>query len=242
MKNLTIFLSFSICFSFTTLNSQKRNSGVIYYKSKINSKELDNYLSIKRDKLKNERVKKSLDEVFLNTKSIKSELIFSDNKGVFKVIDKLDLDNKTLAQKILKTVSGGDKIYYYNENDKIYLIRDCEALGECFIFENKYLEWKLFQETKLINGYKSFKATRDNGKVIAWYTPSIPINFGPKGEYGLPGLILELEIGRIIFNATKIVLNPKEKIIIEELKDGKRVSYKEYSEIMNNAKKNLFGN
>ena len=98
------------------------------------------------------------------------------------------------------------------------------------------------QESKIINGYKSYKATRSNGKVIAWYTPAIPINYGPKGEYGLPGLILELEIGKIIFKATKIILNPKEKVNVQEPKGGKRVSYEEYNKIMKKAKKSVFGN
>ena len=125
---------------------------------------------------------------------------------------------------------------------KTYLIKECEALGECFIFDNKFLEWQLTQEIKHINGYLSYKATRSSGKVIAWYTPEIPISFGPKGEFGLPGLILELEIGKIIFRATKIILNSKEEITIEEPKGGKRVTHEEYSEIMSRAKKSVFGN
>ena len=78
--------------------------------------------------------------------------------------------------------------------------------------------------------------------MIAWYTPSIPFGFGPKGEYGLPGLILELEIEKILFKATKITLNPKEEIVIKESKGGKRLSYEEHSEIVGKAKKTVFGN
>ena len=98
------------------------------------------------------------------------------------------------------------------------------------------------QESKMINNYLVFKATRSNGNIIAWYTPKIPIGFGPKGEYGLPGLILELEIGNIVFKTTKIILNPKEEIKIKEPKGGKRVSYEEYKEIVKKAKKRVFGN
>lgn len=103
------------------------------------------------------------------------------------------------------------------------------------------MEWQLTQETRTINGYLTYKATRSKGKVIAWYTPEIPISFGPKGEYGLPGLILELEVGKIIFKVTKIVLNPKEEIKVEEPTGGKRVSFEEYKKIMKKAKESVFG-
>jgi Protein of unknown function (Porph_ging). len=143
---------------------------------------------------------------------------------------------------VLKTVSGGSNEYYYNTTDHIFLIKDCETLGECFIFDNTYLEWTLTQETKRINNFLCYKAIRNKGKVIAWYTPKIPFGFGPKGEFGLPGLILELEIGRIIFKATKIVINPKEKITVEVPKDGKRVSKEEYEVILKKSTKNFFDN
>jgi GLPGLI family protein len=78
--------------------------------------------------------------------------------------------------------------------------------------------------------------------VIAWYSPKIPIGFGPKVEYGLPGLILELEIGNIIIKASKIIINPKEKIKVEKPKGGKFITMEEYKEIMNKVKKSVFGN
>jgi GLPGLI family protein len=101
---------------------------------------------------------------------------------------------------------------------------------------------KLTQETKIINGFGCYKGTRSNGKVIAWYAPSIPVSFGPKGEYGLPGLILELERGKIIFKATKIILNPENELEIKVPKDGKMVTTKEYTQIIKKAKKSVFGN
>jgi GLPGLI family protein len=224
------------------LFSQKNIKGYVIYESSISGIKRSNYITDKRKKIKKKNVIQTLDKVFGNTKKIKSKLIFKNNEGVFKVTDVLSLDKNDLAQKINKIYAGNKKEYYYNNNSKTYLIKECEILGECFIFDNTYLEWKLTQENKTINGYISYKATRSNGEVIAWYTPSIPIGFGPKGEYGLPGLILELEIGKIIFKATKIVLNPKESIKIEKPKGGNRVSKEEYHVIMDKAKKSVFGN
>lgn len=169
-------------------------------------------------------------------------MTFANGEGLFIVEDKLSTDIQNLGQRYQKISAGGSNEYYYNENTKTYSIKNCETLGECFIYTDNYLKSQLTQESKKINGYNCYKAIRSNGKVIAWYTPLIPVNFGSKGEYGLPGLILELEIGKIIFKVTKIVLNPKEKVEIEEPKDGIRVSYEEYAKEIKKAKKSVFGN
>jgi len=242
MKVLKTYLTSFIIFIGSVIYGQSDFSGIVQYESTIGSKKLAEYLSTKRKNIKNKALVKSLDQVFLYTKAIKSTLTFSEGKGLFVVEDKLSTNIHDLGQRINKTSAGGSKEYYYNVKDKVYLIKDCATLGECFIFDNNYLEWQLTQETRTINGYVTYKATRNNGKVIAWYTPSIPIGFGPKGEYGLPGLIIELELGKIVFKATKITLNPKNKFVVKEPKSGKRVTYEEYSEIMKKARKSIFGN
>ncbi|WP_159949557.1 GLPGLI family protein [Polaribacter septentrionalilitoris] len=240
MKKKIILLF--IIFINSIIYGQLSFSGIVHYESTISSKKLDEYLSTKRKSIKNKALLKSLDQVYLYTKAIRSKLSFSGKEGLFVVEEKLSTDIHDLGQRINKTSAGGSKRYYYNDQTKTYLIKDCDVLGECFIYTNKYLEWQLTQETKIINGYLTYKATRSKGKVIAWYTPEIPISFGPKGEYGLPGLILELEVGKIRFMATKITLNPKEKIKIEEPKGGKRISYEEYEKEIKTAKKRIFGN
>lgn len=242
MRLLKIYLAILLFFTTSNFVSQTNLYGIIEYESKINGKKLDEYLSKKRSEIKNNYVVKSLDKVFFYTKAIKSKLVFTHRKGLFTVKDKLSFDIQDLGQRINHTSAGGTKEYFYDDNNKIYLIKECDAVGECFIFPNNFLKWQLTQETKNINGYISYKATRSNGKVIAWYTPKIPISFGPKGEYGLPGLILELAIGKIIFKAKKIVLNPKEKIIVEELKGGEFVTFEEYKKIIAKAKEKVFGN
>ena len=242
MKLLKIYLTSFIIFTNTIVYSQVNISGIVHYESTINSKKLDEYLSKTRKNIKNPALINSLDKIFLYTKVIKSKLSISGKEGLFVVEDKLSTDIHDLGQRINKTSAGGSNEYYYNDTNKTYLIKNCETLGECFIYTNNFLEWQLTQETRAINGYVSYKATRSNGKVIAWYTPSIPISFGPKGEYGLPGLILELEIGKIIFKASKIELNPKNKVNVIEPEDGKRVSYEEYEKEIKTAKKRIFGN
>lgn len=61
-------------------------------------------------------------------------------------------------------------------------------------------KWILGNETQTIAGYTCKKATttRDLGvvqNITAWYCEEIPISDGPSQFNGLPGLILQIEIG-----------------------------------------------
>jgi len=69
-------------------------------------------------------------------------------------------------------------------------------------------------------------------KIIAWYTPQIPIKTGPDEYWGLPGLILELKSGKTTMLCSKIVLNPKDDIDIDVPSKGKSVSRTEYKKIV----------
>lgn len=77
-----------------------------------------------------------------------------------------------------------------------------------------------------------FKMDEPKDKVIvAWYTPEIPVSFGPNNYWGLPGLILELNEENNVILCSKIVLNSKEKSEIKRPKNGEKVSQKKFDEI-----------
>lgn len=69
-------------------------------------------------------------------------------------------------------------------------------------------------------------------EVTAWYTPQIPLSQGPLEYWGLPGLILEINVGNTTMLCSKIVMNPGEKSKIEAPEKGKEVTKKEYKEII----------
>lgn len=69
-------------------------------------------------------------------------------------------------------------------------------------------------------------------EVVAWYSPQIPVNQGPDGYWGLPGLILEVNADRTTILCTKIVLNPAEKEEIKKPTKGEEVTQAEYTEIV----------
>jgi GLPGLI family protein len=68
--------------------------------------------------------------------------------------------------------------------------------------------------------------------VTAWYTPEIPVNQGPEGYWGLPGLILEINDGKTVILCSKVVLNPKVKAEIKAPTKGKLIPQKEFDEIV----------
>jgi GLPGLI family protein len=75
--------------------------------------------------------------------------------------------------------------------------------------------------------------------ITAWYTMDIPVNQGPEGYWGLPGLILEVNDGKTTILCSKIVLNVKEKAEIKAPNNGKEISQKDYDETVTKKMKEL---
>lgn len=112
---------------------------------------------------------------------------------------------------------GGNGIYYKNRVREIKL-RKLDFLGEVFLITYPYNEWdiELKNETKKIGKYTCYKAIlkaddynpilKKKSELIreVWYTPEIPLPFGPAGYDGLPGLVLEVKEGGIYYVVDKI--------------------------------------
>jgi GLPGLI family protein len=79
--------------------------------------------------------------------------------------------------------------------------------------------------------------------VTAWFTNEIPVSFGPKGYYGLPGLILELHEGKQIHVAQNVKLSQDSDVTIAKPIKGLKMTQKEFDNIgkemdENNQKRN----
>ncbi len=157
---------------------------------------------------------------------------------------------------------GGNDVYYKNIKENRF-VNKTEIMGKLFLIKDKLTkyDWKLTSETKNIGVHTCYKATYtrqedrtnmsvENGEVTqktekvdvvttAWYTPSIAVSNGPRGYNGLPGLILELREGNETIICSEIVMNPKDKITIEEPTKGKVVSQEKYRKIMDKKSKDM---
>ena len=166
--------------------------------------------------------------------------------------------------KVMSLFSGEGEgtVYYKNLKEKRF-VNKTAIMGKLFLVKDslpKY-DWQLVSETKNIGMYTCYKAifseeventtsTFVNGElkeanekeIIAttvWYTTQIPVSNGPSTFYGLPGLILEINDGTTTIVCTEIILNPSEKITIEEPEKGKIVNQTDFDKISEEKTKEM---
>jgi len=99
------------------------------------------------------------------------------------------------------------------------------------------LTWYSFSWSKLSNDKEIIDKENTEKKVKmtaveAWYTLQIPVGHGPLEYWGLPGLILEVSADNTTLLCSKIVINPKEKIVINPPTKGDVVTKKKYQDVV----------
>jgi GLPGLI family protein len=147
-----------------------------------------------------------------NKKSIVEEEIFGKEFLIVEPLEKPDW----------KLLNETKKIGEYNCFKAELLIQVKEKQKE------EYKEFLKKEETKP----SLFKMEEPKDKVIiAWYTPEIPVSFGPNNYWGLPGLILEINEDEIIILCSKVTLSNKEKSKIKVPNTGAKVNQKKFDEI-----------
>ena len=189
-------------------------------------------------------------------------LEFTNNESIYKEAENLDKPTNTSSGgiQIMVAGDGGGNVLYKNIKENRFT-NQSDLFGKLFLIQDKLEqpEWTLEKETKNIGQYTCFKATfkrmvRESGvmrmtvnsneeaeepevneveqTVTAWYTLQIPVKHGPGNYNGLPGLILEVNDGSESILCSKIVINPKNEIDVEEPKKGKKVNQEEFEAIM----------
>ena len=191
-------------------------------------------------------------------------LNFNKTKSTYKQNKKLSGPNMSSGgvQVVIAGSGGGSDILYKDIANKSY-INKTEISGKRFLIKDKLEDygWEMSGETKNIGNYTCYKATRSreetrtsfsmtDGKqeekkekvtvvTTAWYTPQIPVSNGPEEFWGLPGLILEIQDGKLTIACTEIVMNPTEKVEIKKPKKGKKVTQAKFDEIMDKHSKEM---
>ncbi|MFY7957736.1 MAG: GLPGLI family protein [Flavobacterium macrobrachii] len=203
------------------------------------------------------------------TISVEYSLIVQPDKDLFKgneIMTRLlakaieDAKNETFTLVIQK---GNSKFYhntilskndysktplFANYDGTIYTINNmqyiqCLLLGnDVFVKKETTKNWKITDETKMIDGYKCYKATNVfvvitpkkvfNHPVVAWFCPDLPFNHGPNGYGNLPGLILELQQFYSVYGVKKITLDSNISFSTNEIAKIKLISETERDEIL----------
>jgi GLPGLI family protein len=174
--------------------------------------------------------------------TLRFELVFNGNESIFLLEEQMESDLNPLSISFAKNIITKGK-YYCNLNDNIFL-RESNFYDKYTLIRSKpfIIDWILTKETKKIGGFICYKAITEKVKVnnkgihtfqvIAWYTPEIPIPFGPNEFNGLPGLILELKDSHFTFIAKRITIDPKRinKEKIKRLNSDNIISENEHME------------
>lgn len=165
----------------------------------------------------------------------KMELLFSPSKSLYTYPE--------------ETENSGE---YSWSNSEHVIFRDfdnarktdiIELIGKTYIIEDSLIapKWKILNEIKEIQGQMCMKAQSQNtvkGQTItAWFADNLPVSAGPDEYFGLPGLILELDIndGDVIITATNVEFKPvNEKIILPRKMKGRKINTEQYNSLINN--------
>lgn len=219
------------------LFSQKQTSnGEINYEVTIKINQEKNNAFNENSKA-SKKVKEQVNSLLQNARKGKAnfKLRFDNKKSIFKEDKTLKIEDREID--FIKILIGKGVFYTDKTANKIVLQK--ESFGELFLINIPKVEWHLTQEIKKIGKYTCYKATSEKEvenrrgkhlkKITAWYTPELPISYGPKNYSGLPGLILELEEGELLYRASKINLSPKKNTQIKEPTKGKKMTLKEYN-------------
>ncbi len=173
------------------------------------------------------------------------KLICDNREALFNYEENMNSDLETNRRFISK--GGGGGIYYCNlmENKELKQVKRAD---NTYLIESKVSDrkWELTNETKYIDQYLCYKAITVNSYVslfseeevkaiiTVWYTPEIPLSYGPTGYNGLPGLILEKSSASFYYIATKISISKKSNKEIKKPILGTIISTKDYEEMLRN--------
>jgi len=236
--------------------------GKAYYQSKttIDFKMEEGHMSDKQMGLMQEMLKKQFEKLFV--------LTFNKEASIYKEEEQLDKPTGGSGgiQMIFIGGSSASERLYKNIKTKTYA-REQNLFGKPFLVrdELKPQEWKLEDESKMIGKYLCFKATavrevrkmeftskhEDDKKsndvkeemeeqvITAWYTSDIPVSHGPDNYWGLPGLIMELNVDKTQYVCNKIVMNSKDKMEIKEPSKGKVITSEKFNKLMEKKMKEM---
>ena len=160
------------------------------------------------------------------------------------------MDNPNINFKeVAGSIGGTSGKFYVNKKEGVYL-NQFNFMGDDFLIKIEAKKWKITNEFKFISDFKCYKATTEDtvsnhkgifkSKVIAWFCPELPSFFGPAKFFGLPGLILELDNGKMNLRATKIDFLKTKNHALKPLKKGIKLTEKEFEEFTEKKARAMF--
>ena len=169
-------------------------------------------------------------------------LYFTEEKSLY---EEDPSENAALPRKLQEAIMKANyfkppgpelkKVYYdFGKNERT---KQVEFMTRNFLVSDLIARkaWKLTNKKIKVQNYTCLGAELKKGRteIIAWYTSEIPVSSGPDLFFGLPGLILAVEInGETAYLATSINLNPPKDGELSKPDNGKRVTQEEFDIIL----------
>lgn len=227
-----------ICLQSFSSKAQTKQGMVFYEETRVSltaekRKQIEDQM---QDPNIREMIFKRLEE---NSKS-SMVLIFNQDVSYYKPFESQGNDPR------VKSLGEGTGKSYFKDLSKHSYASQTDILGKLFLVSDvlKKIDWKLTGEGKQINKMNCQKVTETVGKydVEAWFALEIPVSSGPANYLRLPGLIIELkEKGgkTFAFKEFKDEKPSDDQLMMPT--EGKKVSQKEYDEILAQKTKELTG-
>ena len=227
MKIIVFLVVFNSFFSFSQIKNGVITYGVV--KSETEKFTENEFLS-KLDKEASEIAHLLTATLSFNKDEVSfllNDIVLPENKNLGLQIGLLDIQSKI----------------YENRDEKIFRkYVSNPRIGDVVKTDTLQYNWTITNETKDINGYTCYKATSmrygDGGvmepkyAITAWFTPKIPVPYGPNGYGKLPGLILELQTYMSTVFVKTIDLNLKKDPKIDKLENYPQLTGEEIYEYM----------
>jgi len=217
MKQLFIILLYLILVKDT--NIKNFQSGEVTYK-----------ISMSKEIIEKGKANPKLKRLFKSASDVEFQLLFNKKASEYKKIKAMQNDANSRFN-ITEIEAGGKNVFYFDLETKENIYSK-SIDSETYLISRPTYIWKITKDSTTIGDYNCLKAIllNDEGeemKIFAWFTTQIPLGYGPKNFNGLPGLILRLNSGKAVYNATKIKLLDK-KIVLNKPEEGIRLTYKEF--------------
>lgn len=164
---------------------------------------------------------------------------------------------------------GGADAETFRDYDKELIVESRELGPKKYIIDDtlKGLKWKLEEDTMTIAGYLCHKATTtqeapvrrmrmqrgadtantaaapkpQQQPVVAWYTEQLETQAGPDNFFGLPGLILKIDVNNGTLVYTPLSVEALGKATVKEPTSGKKITRSEYRKMMEEQFRNMRG-
>ena len=230
MKKVILYVLL-VSFTLSSTLYAQHTSGIVNYRGVINKKHVDSFLTdLNSKKDVPMHIKQGVAKMYNNATPDDYVLNFKNEESYYYHIPALEEEAYNVGSK-------AGTVPYYTNSATDTIIEMSPTLGNIV---HEPLEWEITNKKKTIGAYTCYQAiAREefmsrkgdyyHTKVIVWFAPEIPLNFGPKNYVGLPGLVLEVERDSFTITATKINLNPNKEIKIKRVKSNEKMITREES-------------